>query len=146
MKVYSRSALCFASLFLDIPYHSLQIASYDTTSPRHTIPTDSVSLFDFRDIASDNALTLGRRNAWRDYLDVYTLLHGKYLTLSSLITDAEKRFGNEFSSKLFLQHLSYTEDIHDESAAQLFHPESKETITTFIVNEVKNYLREQSIT
>ena len=111
-----------------------------------TITTDSISLFDFHDIASDKALTLGRRNAWRDYLDLYTLFYEKHLTLAPLIKDSEKRFGNEFSSKLFLQQLSYTEDIHDESAVQLIHPVSKETITEFFVKEIKSYLRDQSIT
>ena len=35
LKVYSKSALHFASLLLDIPYQSFPEASYDTTSPRN---------------------------------------------------------------------------------------------------------------
>ena len=104
--------------------------------------TNTVPLFDFRDIATDKAFTIGRRNVWRDYIDLFFLLHGEYLTLSQLITDAQKRFGNEFSPKLFLQQLSFTGDIKDFTVAFTKEPYSPEVVTKYLAGEVKKYTEE----
>jgi len=77
------------------------------------VKTDSISLFDLRDLASNKAYTVGRRGVWRDYFDIFSLLKNGIVTLESIIEDAETRFDGEFSSKLFLEQLSYTGDLED---------------------------------
>jgi len=106
------------------------------------IPTQSLALVDKRDIASDKAFTLGRRNAWRDYVDFYFLLKDNHTTLSRIIADGTKRFGNEFSPKLFLEQLCYTEDIHDTSAEFINTQPTKNGITTFLEQQVKTYMQD----
>lgn len=110
--------------------------------PLHpTISTNSLSLVNKLDIASDKAFTLGRRNAWRDYVDFYFLLKEKHVTLSAIIKDAVKRFDNEFSPKLFLEQLCYTEDIHDTNVEFINKPLIKNEITSFLENQVKTYMQ-----
>ena len=76
-----------------------------------TIKTKGIDLLDLRDLASNKALTLGGRGKWRDYVDLYFLIKEKWVVLGSIIDMAEKRFGGEFSRKLFLEQLMYTNDL-----------------------------------
>lgn len=104
------------------------------------IQTESVPLFDFRDIAADKARTLRRRNMWRDYVDIYTLLAQKRITLEELLDVSQRKFGNEFSKKLFLEQLCYTKDIHDQAIEWILQPTDTSSITEFFNQEVTRYL------
>lgn len=84
-----------------------------------TIKTNSLPLFDLRDSAADKAYTIGRRGAWRDYYDLYFLCTVHKLSLAQIISDAEKKFGDLFSAKLFLEQLTYSGDITDFSIEPL---------------------------
>lgn len=77
------------------------------------IRTDSINLFNLSDLASNKAYTIGRRGTWRDYVDMFFLLKEGYVSLDSVIKDAEKRFGTEFNQRLFLQQLLYTGDLEE---------------------------------
>ena len=77
--------------------------------------TISLPLFDLRDSAANKAYTIGRRGAWRDYFDLYTICSTTDITLASIITDATTKFGQSFSAKLFLEQLTYLGDITDFS-------------------------------
>lgn len=94
-----------------------------------------------RDIACMKAYALGRRTAFRDYVDLYFILRKTGITLDSLVADCEKKFvlGKEkvFSTKLFLEQLVYTEDIPDRDAALRLISE-KESLTAQGIDE---YLR-----
>ncbi len=82
--------------------------------PLHSkIKINSISLFHLKDLASDKAATIGRRGAWRDYVDVFFLLKNRIVDLKTLIKETKKRFGAEFAPKLFLEQLTYYEDIAD---------------------------------
>lgn len=102
-----------------------------------TISTPSIRLFDKRDIATDKALTIGRRNMWRDYVDFFFLLHDGHLTLEAIGGDALRRFGNEFSPKLFAEQLAYTKDLTDYSTTFLG--------KRYTVEEITKYLEKQSV-
>ncbi len=97
-----------------------------------TVVTESIALADFRDIAADKACTLGKRNVWRDYVDLYVILKDRYTTIDELVTIAEKKFGNEFSSKLFLEQLAYTDDIHDTAVSFVSRSETADEIKRFL--------------
>lgn len=56
------------------------------------------------------AYALGRRNMWKDYIDLYFLLKFK-LTIDDLIAKAKIIFENNFNSKLFREQLCYFDDI-----------------------------------
>lgn len=103
------------------------------------ISLTALPLCDKRDIATDKAMTLGRRNAWRDYVDFFFLLKDGHITLDKLFSDAKKRFGNEFSKKLFLEQLTYTGDIKDFSITYIGDHCAPQEISKFLEHQVKNY-------
>jgi len=75
------------------------------------IPNDTIPLASIQDIATDKSHTIGRRAAWRDYVDIFFLLKQKYITLDTLINLSDKKFKGEFNEALFLQQLTYFKDI-----------------------------------
>jgi hypothetical protein len=101
------------------------------------IPTDSIPLFDLRDSAADKAYTIGRRGAWRDYFDLYSLCTEAKLSLEEIIKDAENKFGTLFNAKLLLEQLTYTDDITDFSIEPAQEsPAKPEEIFSFFQKEV----------
>lgn len=74
-----------------------------------------------REIASMKAYAIGRRTTFRDYIDLYYLLAKGLVSLEQIVRDATRKFlisGQElFSTKLFLQQLTYTKDVDDKDAS-----------------------------
>ncbi|MBU2595310.1 nucleotidyl transferase AbiEii/AbiGii toxin family protein [Patescibacteria group bacterium] len=62
-------------------------------------------------IALTKAYTLNRRNSWRDYLDLYSILKNDLITLKEIIVQSKDVYDEAFSEKLFLAQLIYTDDI-----------------------------------
>lgn len=72
---------------------------------------NGLKMFSIKEIAIKKAYTIGRRGAYRDYFDLYTILKGDYITLHEIITIAEKVYKGLFNSKLFLEQLVYFKDL-----------------------------------
>lgn len=107
--------------------------------PLHeSVKTASLPLFDLRDLASNKAYALGRRPAYRDYVDLFFILK-KGLKLATIIKEAEKRFGGNFSEKLFLEQLTYFEDLQAGKIEFLRKPHSQQEIEGFLEEKVKKY-------
>ncbi len=104
-----------------------------------TIKTKGIDLLDLRDLASNKALTLGGRGKWRDYVDLYFLIKEKWVVLGSIIDMAEKRFGGEFSRKLFLEQLMYTNDLGMFEIEFLRDKVTEREIGNFFEEEVRVY-------
>lgn len=100
-----------------------------------TVWTESISLASLADIAADKAHTIGRRGRWRDYIDIFYLLKREIFSLNELIKLAKKKFNGEFAGHLFLQQLTYYEDIDD------FEIELIED--SFTVSQIQEYLKER---
>ena len=61
-------------------------------------------------IGAMKAFALGMRSKWKDYVDLYFILH--HHSIQEIIAQAEKIFGiGEFNSKLFREQLAYHKDI-----------------------------------
>lgn len=110
------------------------LVSYPYPSLRPTIQTPSISLLHMDDLVANKAHTLGRRNTWRDYVDLFFVLKWNLYTIQSIITLAEQKYSNEFNARLFVGQLTYFEDIQVVDTIFL-----KESYTP---NEIKNYLQE----
>lgn len=61
-------------------------------------------------LAAMKAFALGRRAKWKDYVDLYFILHD-YFTMQEICKEAEKIFNQQFSEKLFRQQLAFHKDI-----------------------------------
>lgn len=103
---------------------------------------DHVSLFDVRDLASSKAYTIGRRGAWRDYVDLFFLLRD-HLPLAPIVLEAKHRFKGLFDEKLFLQQLTYFDDITDRTVEFVGSRISQKTIESFFCARVKQFVDEE---
>src|SRR3984893_13235342 len=74
---------------------------------------EQVPLLSVREIAATKAYTIGRRGAYKDYIDLYFTLSEQHATLTDIIDIAEKKFGFEFNSRLFLEQLVFLDDVED---------------------------------
>jgi hypothetical protein len=69
-------------------------------------------------VAVSKAYALNRRNAWRDYLDIYSVVKNELATLDEIIRTAKEVYKELFSEKLFLAQLVYTDDISDSEIGE----------------------------
>lgn len=90
-----------------------------------TIPTGVIPLADIRDIAAMKAYTIGRRQSFKDYVDLYILLSQGAVKLKNIIADTQKVYGEAFNDRLFLEQLLYTDDLDDENIDWIGTPVSK---------------------
>ncbi len=110
--------------------------------PLHTpFQTNSLPLFHLDDLVTNKAFTLGRRPAWRDYVDLFFFLKWNLYSLATIIALAEKRFRGEFNGKLFLQQLTYWDDVDMAETAFLKESYTPEEIKTFLGVQVDAYLK-----
>ena len=101
------------------------------------IKTKSIDLFDLKDLSTNKAYTIGRRGRWRDYVDLYFLLKEKHITIEEAISLSQKRYRNEFPTKLFLEQLCYFDDLDDFNIKFFREEISPETIKDFLTDEAK---------
>lgn len=106
------------------------------------IKTNSLSIFDWRDIAADKAYTLGRRPIYRDYVDLFFIIKKGHL-LKTIILDAKKKFKGLFSEKLFLEQLTYFGDLRDFKIEFLEKEYTIGEIKTFFEKVVKKYANDK---
>ena len=99
---------------------------------------DTILISSFKDIASDKAYAIGRRPAYRDYVDLFIILKQGF-PISQIIIDAKEKFSGEFSAKLFLSQLVYFDDIKDFTIDFIGKEYKKEKILDFFQNQVTDY-------
>ena len=72
---------------------------------------NGVKMASMSEIALMKASTLGGRARSKDYVDLYFILKKKIISLSEIIDNCDKKYGDEFNGRLFLEQLTYFEDI-----------------------------------
>lgn len=117
--------------FVHHPYPSLQ----------KPVRTPYISLFHMDDLAANKASVIGRRPAWRDYVDLFLILKWRLYSLNTLIELAEKKFAGEFNPKLFLQQLVYFDDIKVVETTFLKKSYTPPEIKAFLDKSVREYLK-----
>ena len=81
------------------------------------------------------AFALGRRAKWKDYVDLYFIIHD-YYTIEEISREAKKIFDQQFSEKLFRQQLAFHKDIdYTELIEFLVQPVSDEEIKSFLIDK-----------
>lgn len=115
----------------------INLVFYPFPSLFKKIKTFSLPLFSVKDIVLDKAFTIGRRAAWRDYVDLFFLLKKKNITLSWISKMASKKFGPEFNERLFLEQLVYFKDMEATKVSFIEESFVESDVKTFLINEVK---------
>jgi hypothetical protein len=105
------------------------------------LATFPLSIAHMDDLAANKAFTLGRRPAWRDYVDLFFLLKWNRYTLKDIIDLSQKKYSGEFNDKLFLKQLVYFEDLEIVDTAFLKESYTTEEIQTFLEKQVEAYLK-----
>ena len=106
-----------------------------------TVKSDYISLMNINDIACNKAYTVGKRPKWRDYVDLYFLLKDKHITLENIIGFSSKKFGSDFSERLFLQQFVYWDDVIDHHIEFLGEKVPPDDIKSFLFEEIKKFGR-----
>jgi len=111
--------------FFSFPYpvlHPINVESYIT------IPS-------LLSLAAMKAFALGRRAKWKDYVDLYFILRD-YYTIKEISGEAEKNFSQQFSEKLFREHLAFHKDIdYTEPVEYITKPVNETEIKEFLVDK-----------
>lgn len=105
-----------------------------------TTKTDSIPIFSPEDLASNKAYVIGRRGAWRDYVDFFFLIRSG-LKFARVIGETKKRFGGAFSQKLFLQQLTYYGDITDFTVDYIGQEYKPQHIQEYLKKLTRSYLK-----
>lgn len=108
---------------------------------RKPVKTPGIPLFHLEDLAANKAYTLGRRPAWRDYVDLFFFMKWKIYPIEKIIGLAEKKFGGGFNSKLFCQQLTYFDDVTIVETEFLKESYTAAKIQSFLGSQVKTYLK-----
>ncbi len=104
--------------------------------------TFSLPLLSVKDIALDKSFTIGRRATWRDYVDMFFLLKGKFITLKEIFELAPKKFGPEFNERLFLEQLIYFKDLEIAKISFIKENFPANEIKKFLIAEIKKHQKE----
>ena len=110
---------------------------------RPEIKTDSIGIFHLDDLVASKAYTVGRRNTWRDYVDLFYFIKNKIYSLDKIIELTKQKFGSEFNEKLFMGQLSYFGDIDIVPTVFLKEKYSDDEIKNYLQSQVREYLRNE---
>jgi hypothetical protein len=129
-----------STIFEDIDQLHLLINNVKLTffsypySVLHPVAVDSfITMPSLLSLAAMKAFALGRRAKWKDYVDLYYILHD-YYKIQEISREAENIFSQQFSEKLFRQQLAFHKDIdYTESIDYLVQPVSDEEIKSFLI-------------
>ena len=100
------------------------------------IVTQKVPLLSPKEVGVTKAYTIDRRGSYKDYIDLFFLIRGGYVTTEELVTLGEKKYGDAFNARLFLEQLVYLDDIEDVEIIFLKNRVGKKEISEFFTQEV----------
>lgn len=99
---------------------------------------NSLQLLSVPEIAATKAYTIGRRASYKDYIDLYFAVKGRYTTLHNIIALAEKKYGEQFHARLFLEQLTDLESVEEGGITFLKTSVTKKEIGTFFEKTIRN--------
>lgn len=114
----------------------LSFIYYPFTVINSLIDYKGIRLLNTAEIAATKAYTIGRRGSFKDYIDLYFVISGKYASLEEIIGLAEKKYQAEFNSRLFLEQLLYLEDIDEAKMFFLKETVTKNNLIKFFEQEI----------
>ena len=83
------------------------------------------------------AYAIGRRGSLKDYVDIYFILFQKIDTINGIIDNAEKKYGEAFNARLFLEQLVYFKDVAGSELKFLRQKVTPSDLESFFQTEIK---------
>jgi len=107
----------------------------------HPVKVDTyITIPSLLSLAAMKAFALGRRAKWKDYVDLYFILHDHY-TIQEICREAGKIFDQQFSEKLFREQLAFHKDIDfTEPVEYICNPVPETEIKEFLVDKATDIL------
>ena len=96
----------------------------------------NVSIAPIPEIAAMKAFAIGKRLAYKDYVDWYFLLSKRHVTLPDVIRLAKSKFKDEFNDRLFLGQLASLADIPDQKIDFLGESVDRPTIEATLKKQI----------
>ncbi len=96
-----------------------------------------VKMICVEEIAATKAYVLGRRATMKDYVDLYFILKKKYIGLEKLIKICQRKYGENFEPRLFLEQLIFMKDVRRTALRFLGKRVGEEEILAFFEREIK---------
>lgn len=114
--------------------------SYPYELLRPPIQSPSLPIFHLDDLVANKAYVVGRRNTWRDYVDLFFFLKWHLYDLGKIISLSKQKYEGEFNDRLFLDQLTYYEDVEVVDTVFLKESYTPEEIKSFLSDQVRAYL------
>lgn len=102
------------------------------------VDLEGIKALNILEIAATKAYTIGRRKSYKDYVDLYACMDTAGIKLSDIIFLAQKKYGEVFNGRLFLEQLVYTEDIVYTNIKWLKEQVSTEQMEEYFKKIIKN--------
>lgn len=101
------------------------------------ISLDTVLSLSLPELGATKAYTIGRRGSFKDYVDLYSIVSTGHSNLEHIVSLAEKKYGDQFNGRLFLEQLLYLEDIKDTAITFLMPAVSKNDIELYFTEAIQ---------
>jgi hypothetical protein len=101
------------------------------------VAAEGVRMLSVKEIGATKAYTIGRRGTYKDYVDLYFIIAENHASLEEIIGIADRKFGNEFNSRLFTEQLLFMDDVQDYTIDFLKVPVAPEGITAFFRDKIR---------
>ena len=96
-----------------------------------------VKMLCVEEIAATKAYVLGRRATMKDYVDLYFILKKEYIGLEKLIKICQKKYGENFEPRLFLEQLIFMKDVKKMAIRFLGKRVGEKEILAFFEKDIK---------
>ena len=97
---------------------------------------DNIKMLSVGEIAATKAYTIGRRGSFKDYVDLYYILKEGHVSLAEIIKLSEKKYGDIFNARLFLEQMLFFDDVENAEIIFLKKSVSKEEIKSFFQERI----------
>ena len=77
----------------------------------------------------------------KDYIDLYFVIAERHATLRDIIERADKKFGTEFNSRLFVEQLVFLDDVQDVEVQFLKEVVTPDQVISFFERQIQAELR-----
>ena len=99
---------------------------------------EKIKIASILEIAAMKAYTIGRRGAFKDYVDIYFILKSGE-SLKSIGDLASQKYGDSFDMRLFLEQLVYLKDIEDTHIQFLKEKVDKKKLQKFFEEKIRQF-------
>lgn len=102
------------------------------------VKSEGVKIASVSEIALMKAFASGGRASPKDYVDLYFILKKRLISLENIIDSCQKKYKEEFNSRLFLEQLTHLEDIGETKKIEFLKEKvTKKEMQKFFEKEVE---------